>query len=132
MSGKERNLRGKGEFDYDYVNDILFFKVKDRNYEKSIEFDNFVLDVDDENFVVGIQIYDASEYFRISKNYLRVAVKWELQAKVTPLTASESKIEIRLMFQIKVRNRILQPEPIITQNVNDSLQESKMICVPAK
>lgn len=132
MNGKVRNLKGKGEFDYDYLNDILFFKVKDRNYERSIEFDNFVLDIDDKNFIVGLQIFDASEYFRIRKNYLRVAVKWQLQARVTPLNDTESKIEIRLMFQIEIRNKILQPEPIITQNVRDSLQESNMICVPVK
>ena len=35
---KERNLEAEGEMDYDFVNDILFFKVKDREYNFSLEF----------------------------------------------------------------------------------------------
>ena len=35
MKEQERHLEGIGEMDYDYLNDILFFKVKDREYEKS-------------------------------------------------------------------------------------------------
>lgn len=127
-----RELKGKGEFDYDYLHDILFFKVKGREYEKSIESDNLVIDIDNENFIVGVQIFDASKYFGIPKNYLRVAMSWKLQGRIEQISKSESKIEIRLMFQIKMRNKILQPTPIITQNVRDSLESSKMVCIPAK
>ena len=132
MTRKQRELNAKGEFDYDYLNDILFFKVRNGRYERSIEFDNFVVDVDGNNFIVGLQIFDASEYFGIAKKYLRIAVEWKLQAQVTQISKSESKIEIRLMFQIQIRNKILQPTPIITQNVRDSLEDSNMICVPVK
>lgn len=130
MNKKVKQLKGKGEFDYDYLHDILFFKVRDRKYEKSIELDNLVVDIDNENFIVGVQIFDASKYFGIPKNYLRVAISWKLQAKVEQISKSESKIEIRLMFQVKMRNKILQPEPIITQNVQAQLENSRMVCVP--
>ena len=132
MNEKMRELKEKGEFDYDFLNDILFFKVKNRNYEKSIELDNLVVDIDEENFIIGLQIFDASEYFGISKNHLRFALNWRLQATVKKISESESKIEIRLMFQVNVRNKIIQPEPIITQNVRDSLESSRMMCVPVK
>ena len=33
----QNRLEGKGEVDYDYKHDILFFKVKSREYAKSIE-----------------------------------------------------------------------------------------------
>ena len=29
---KEKHLKGKSEVDYDYEHDILFFKIKDRDY----------------------------------------------------------------------------------------------------
>jgi uncharacterized protein YuzE len=130
MNEKMRELRAKGEFDYDYAHDILFFKVKDREYERSFELDNFVLDVDGEGFIVGFQIFQASEYFSVQRKYLQLAMGWELQAKAEKISESESRIEIRLIFQVVIRNKILQPEPIITHNIQDSLENAKVICVP--
>jgi len=130
MTDGMKELREKGEFDYDYSHDILFFKVRNREYERSIELDNLVLDVDEEGFIVGLQIFDASAYFGIDRKYLRAAMTWELQVRTEKISKSESRIEVRLMFQVVVRNKILQPEPIITQNIRDSLPDSKVVCVP--
>ena len=132
MNEKRRMLTKRGEFDYDYLHDILFFKVKNREYEKSIELDNIIVDIDNENFIVGIQIFEASEYFDIPRKFLKTAISWKMQATIDKISDSESRIEVRLMFQIKIRNRIVEPNPIITQNVKDSLPNSKMICIPAR
>lgn len=131
MNGKMKELRVKGEFDYDYAHDILFFKVKNREYERSFELDNFVLDLDEEGFIVGFQIFEASKYFCLEKKFLKVAMRWKMQAKAERIGESESRIEIRLMFQIMIRNKILQPEPIITHNIRDSLQNARVVCMPA-
>ena len=130
MNEKMKELKAKGEFDYDYSHDILFFKVKNREYDRSFELDNFVLDVDEEGFIVGFQIFEASTYFSVERKYLKVAMHWKMQAKAERISESESRIEIRLMFQIMIRNKILQPEPIITHNIQDSLQNAKVVCVP--
>ena len=132
MNGKAKNLTRKGEFDYDFIRDILFFKVKDRQYERSLELDNLVIDIDEENFIVGLQIFDASKYFGIPKVYLRVAFSWKMQASVSKISEEESKVEVRLMFQIKRRNKILQPEPIITHSIRDSMEDSRMVCTVDK
>lgn len=132
MTNRRRLLNRKGEFDYDYLHDILFFKIRNREYDRSIEIDNAVIDIDNQNFIVGVQIFDASKYFDIPKKFLRDVVEWRFQATIDKISASESRLEIRLMFRIKIRNKILQPTPIITQNVKDSLPDSKMVCVPAK
>src|SRR3989338_1676025 len=42
MMEKHLDGTGKGEFLYDYNNDILMFKIKDRDYKNSVEFQNFV------------------------------------------------------------------------------------------
>ena len=132
MNGKARQLKGKGEFDYDYAHDIIFFKVRNRNYNRSIEFENLVFDVDDENFIVGLQIFEASEYFNIPKKHLRIVTKWQLMANVNQIAQTKSRIEIRLFFEIRIRNRIVQPEPIITHDVDDKMEDSKTVCVPIK
>jgi len=114
---KPRHLEAEGEMDYDYVNDILFFKVKNREYDFSIEFQNMVIDVDEEKFIVGIQIFEASKFLRMSKINLREIPRWRFNAKL-----EDNTIEIRLDYQIKLRNKILGKNPIIIQeNKSESL-----------
>lgn len=132
MNGKMKELKAKGEFDYDYSHDTLFFKVRNREYERSIELDNLVLDIDEEGFIVGLQIFDASKYFYIEKKYLRITKMWKMWTSVKKISESECKLDIRLVFRVVVRNRIVQPTPIITQNIKDHLENSRMVCVPVK
>jgi len=115
---KPRHLEGKGEMDYDYVNDILFFKVSEREYAFSVEFQNMVIDIDEENFIVGIQIFEASKFLRMSKVNLREIPRWKFNAKL-----DNNTIEIRLDYQLKVRNRTFEKNPIIIQeNKSESLK----------
>ena len=107
---KSRHLEAEGEMDYDFVNDILFFKIKDREYSFSIEFQNMVIDVDEEKFIVGIQIFEASKFLRMSKASLREIPKWKFSSKL-----ENNTIEIRLDYQIKIRNKIFEKNPIIIQ-----------------
>ena len=114
---KQRHLEAEGEMDYDYVNDILFFKIKNREYDFSIEFQNMVIDIDEEKFIVGIQIFDASKFLRMSKVNLREIPKWKFSSKL-----ENNTIEIRLDYQLKVRNKIFEKNPIIIQeNKSESL-----------
>ena len=119
-----KKLEGKGEVDYDYENDILFFKLKGRQYDKSIELlDNLVVDVDKEGFLVGIQMFDASEYLNIDKKSLLKIPNWQFTINV-----HENIIEIRLVFQVKVRNKIVEKNPIIAQQMSQKLPDSQLIC----
>ena len=120
---KNKHLEGKGEFDYDYVHDVLFFKVKNRNYDRSIELDRLVVDVDEENFITGIQIFDASEFFGLSKELLRNVSNWHFEASI-----DENKLEVRLIFQTIYRNKIIEPRPIFIEELSESLPNSKVVC----
>ena len=106
---KDRELTGKGEMDYDYSNDILFFKIRNREYSHSIEFENLVIDIDKEEFITGIQIFDASKFLNISKANLKIN-KWQFKARITP-----TSIEIRLFCEVNIRNKIREFSPIIVQ-----------------
>ena len=110
---KERKLEAEGEMDYDFLNDILLFKVKDREYNFSIEFQNMVVDIDDEQFIVGIQIFEASEFLKINKEYLRRITKWQFKSR---LQGNEFRIE--LYYQVIIRNKIINNNlyPIIVQH----------------
>jgi len=120
---KPRILEAEGEMDYDYVNDILFFKVKNREYDFSIEFQNMVIDVDKEQFVVGIQIFEASKFLRMSKINLREIPKWQFKSKI-----EEGIIELRLNYQLQIRNKIYEKSPIIIQENKSGLPSPQMVC----
>ena len=119
---KPRHLEAEGEMDYDYVNDILLFKVKNREYDFSLEFQNMVIDVDEEKFIVGIQIFEASKFFMMSKINLREIPKWQFKARI-----ENNIIELRLNYQLKIRNRIFEKSPIIIQENKSNLPSPQMV-----
>lgn len=118
----EKHLEAEGEMDYDYVNDILFFKIKDREYDFSLEFQNMVIDVDKENFITGIQIFNASEFLGIPKVNLRTIPKWRFKSRI-----DKGVIEIRLFYQINIRNKIIEKTPIIIQENTANLPSPQMV-----
>ena len=83
-----------------------------------------MIDVDKEGFLVGIQIFDASEFLNLDKKELLSIPKWFFNANVY----DGNKIDIRLTFQIKIRNKIVEKNPIIAQQINQKLPNSEMIC----
>ena len=121
MTEKHLDGTGKGEFLYDFSNDILMFKVKDRDYKISAEFQNFVADIDIEGFVTGIRIFDASKVFRIDKFTLKNIVTWGFETVV-----ESGMITIRLTFASKVRNKEV-PIENFTQQLTTSLNGYNLI-----
>ncbi len=119
---KPKHLEAEGKMDYDYVNDILFFKVKNREYNFSVEFQNMVIDIDKEEFIVGIQIFNASKFLEISKINLREIPKWQFRSKI-----EDGVIEIRLNYHLKIRNRIIGKNPIIIQENKSGLPSPQIV-----
>lgn len=123
----------KGEVDYDFKQDILFFKTKNREYDRSIEMDNIVLDIDSKGFIVGIQIFEASKFLRMEKVKLKSIPDWEFNVATEQMEyqgKQVTKIEIRLMFKVNVRNKIVEKNPIIMpQPIMGALPDSSLVCV---
>ncbi len=119
---KERRLEAEGEMNYDYVNDLLFFKVKDREYDFSFEFQNMVIDVDKEKFITGIQVFDASKFLGMQKINLREIPKWQFKARI-----NKGIIELRLFYQLKIRNKTIEKTPIIIQENRANLPSPQMV-----
>lgn len=102
---KNKKLIGKGEFLYDYKYDILTFKIKDRNYKRSIEIQNFTIDIDDQDFVTGIRVFDASKVFGVDKYVLKNIVHGGFKANV-----EKNVITIILRFMGIQRNKLIFTE----------------------
>jgi uncharacterized protein YuzE len=102
MVEKEKYLEKEGSFDYDYVNDILFLKVNGREYAFSIELSDYVIDLDTEGFVVGLQIFNASSYFGMAKGILREVKNWKLEARI-----KDRVIEVKLLFSFCCGNEFI-------------------------
>ena len=120
---KEKTLEFAGECDYDYKYDILFFKVKGRQYLKSIELGNLIIDLDSEKFLNGIQVLEASKFLGLEREKLREILTWNFVGRI-----EDNKIEVRLEFQVKSRNLIIEKNSIIIQNINDDLPNSQIVC----
>ena len=94
------DARGKGEWSYDDNHDILFLKIREREYEKSIDFENLVIDIDTTGFATGIQLFDASQLLNSNKDALRKIKDWEFRIKI-----ENNLITVQLMLNIAKRNR---------------------------
>lgn len=101
MAGRKHlSAPGQGEFFYDYGEDLLLFKIKDRNYKRSVELQNFVADIDEEGFVTGVRIFDASKVFGVDKYSLRNITSMEFRSDV-----EKNVITITCTFTSKMRNK---------------------------
>ena len=123
MINKEKYLGKEGAFDYDYVNDILFFKVDEREYAFSVELLDYVIDLDIEGFVVGLQIFDASKHFGMNKNSLREVKNWRLEARIRA-----GVIEVKLIFTSILRNKMIEKNPILVQRIDGNIADSRVVC----
>ena len=125
---KHLDAKGKGEFSYDYRNDILLFKTKNRDYQKSIDFDNFTLDIDTKGFITGIRIFDASKIFGLSKMALNNIKQFEFNTR-----AEEKVITIQLKFMSVLRNKpqIIGGENFVREAFRSKIEDSELICTAA-
>jgi uncharacterized protein YuzE len=124
METKHLDAKGKGEVDYDYKNDILLFKITGREYKKSLDFENLVLDVDTEGFITGIQLFEASKLFKIPKDALLKIRRWEFNAKV-----EDKIITVQIVFEALKRNRVVVERGHNLQRESSSpLRNSEALC----
>lgn len=123
------------KLDYDFENDILFcsknndqkfskifdffyMSAKNRKYSSSIDYDNFILDLDENNKIVGLEILSASNLFNLSKLQLQ-SLK---QAKFEFIIDSK-KIKINIHLEILFRNK-QENSNLILNELNDYFKNS--------
>ena len=125
MINKYLDAKGKGEYAYDYKNDLLLFKIKNREYLKSIDFGNLVFDIDKEGFITGLRVFDASAVLKIPKLALKNIRHFEFSTKV------ENKvITAQLRFMAVLRNKpvIKLGQDFVREALNSKINDSEVIC----
>ena len=116
-------IKTSAVWDYDLKHDILLLKAKGREYGRSIEAGNLVIDVDAENFVSGLQIFDASVFLKTTKSSLR-----DLRGLRFESILQGNSLEIHLVFNVVVRNKVIEKNPIIVHSMSEALPDSRMVC----
>jgi len=75
------------KYDYDSMDDVLYIQNSVKKVVESVQFaEDIVLDLDNENKVIGIEIFYASEFFNlfnkeINKDFLSNLQKASIQYK---------------------------------------------------
>ena len=118
-----KKMKEKGEMDYDDEYDILSFKTSEGEYYKSVELDHMTVDVDKEGHIIGIQLFKASAFLEVDKDVLRNLLHWELHVKI-----ENGIIEIRIAFSFKQKDKLIEKNPIIMQNLPSALPDSEVAC----
>jgi Protein of unknown function (DUF2283). len=58
------------KYDYDLENDSAFFYGTGKKYKKSMDLNGIILDMSEDDYVMAIEVLDASKKFNISKTDL--------------------------------------------------------------
>lgn len=113
--------------DYDLQNDSIFFYGGDNNYKSSIDLDGIIIDFNEANYLMSIEILDASERFKISKYNLQHIKSFSMAIKIT-----EENIQVTMNIEISIRNgsvaRSLEALTINSMNIPPSTQEIAANC----
>jgi len=115
------------KYDYDLQNDSIFFYGEYKNYKSSIDLDGIIIDFNEENYLMSIEILDASERFGVSRYSLRDIKIFNATIKIT-----KDNIQLTMAIEIAKRNgsvaRSLEALTINSMNIPPSTQEIAISC----
>jgi len=94
------------KFDYDFENDTIFFYGTDKKYKTSIDIDDIILDVCEDNSAIAIEILDASKKFNVPKSDLSSDLSNILHFNAE-ISVSKETIKVIMKLVIKKRNGLI-------------------------
>lgn len=114
------------KLDYDHITDIIYLRETHAKYKKSIQINpNLILDLNDENKVIGFEILNFSKDSGISKELLKTIVSWKVI-----LNANSDTIKITINLVSKSRNKE-QNSTYVTDTLGTSLIKESSFIVSA-
>ena len=117
-------LKGKGTYDYDYENDIVFVHIKGIKSDDAIDHDPFIIDLDEQKRIVGIEILGVSKLFNLPKIFFKNLVKGSLKANI-----KGNYITIVLDMASKIRNSIKEKSVIFQREKDKFVKNVAVECV---
>lgn len=113
------------KYDYDYQNDSIFFYGEDGKYKSSIELEGIIIDFNEDDYLVGIEILDASEKFNVSKADLLNIKNFN-----ATMTISKEIIEVKMKIEYFKRNKLIDMNlNALTQNTMNLPSSTQGIAV---
>jgi uncharacterized protein YuzE len=96
----QKTISRKGDAaDYDMENDSFFAYSSKMKYKASIDLDGIILDIAEDNSIMGVEILDISSRLGISKYDVRNYKSLEMAVDI-----SESVIKVEITFSVLKRN----------------------------
>ena len=117
-------LKGKGIYDYDYENDILFVHIKGIKSDDAIDHDPFIIDLDNQKRMIGIEVLGVSELFNLPKLFFKNVVKGSLKANV-----KGKNITVVIDMVSKIRNSIREKSVIFQREKDKFVKNVAVECV---
>ena len=115
------------KYDYDLQNDSIFFYGEDRKYKSSVELEGIILDFNEEDYLIGIEILDASEKFKVSKADLLNIKNFD-----ATITINKENIDVRMKMEYYKRNKLIDTNlnalTLNTMNLPSSTQGIAVTC----
>ena len=115
------------KIDYDYDNDVIFFYNENKSYDFSIDTEGIILDLSEDNYVMDIEISNASKRFGVSKSDLRAVKRFKADINI-----DKDNIEISMKLEIQKRNRLFDKFfnalALNTMNIPPSRQDMAASC----
>jgi hypothetical protein len=115
------------KYDYDLQNDSIFFYGEDKKYKSSVELEGVILDFNEEDYLTGIEILDASEKFNISKADLLNIKNFD-----ATIIISKENIDVQMKMEYYKRNKLIATNlnalTLNTMNLPSSTQGIAVTC----
>ncbi|AKB74608.1 hypothetical protein MSLAZ_1347 [Methanosarcina lacustris Z-7289] len=115
------------KYDYDIQSDSIFFYGSDKKYRSSIDLDGIILDVSEDDYIMGIEILDVSEKFNVSKMDLSSIKHFEANIEISKENIKIS-MEMRLFKRNGLINRCLDTLGLNSMNLPVSTQGIALNC----
>lgn len=109
------------QIDYDLENDILFISNEDK-IKTSIDIGDFVLDVNNSNFICGMEIMDASENLGVSKEILN-----NIQSMKMSVTYKTNHAYVLLVISFKKQGKAVNVPIPLTINLGHKIPKKDVL-----
>lgn len=123
---EKRHLEAKA-YDYDFVNDSIFFYKEGEKYRSSLEFNGIILDFSEDDYLMNLEMLDVSEKFNVSKSDLL-----NLKQFNATINIDKNNIKITMTMEVLKRNQIfaksMEALTINNMNIPSGTQEIGVIC----
>ena len=115
------------KYDYDLQNDSIFFYGEDKKYKSSVELEGVILDFNEEDYLTGIEILDASEKFNVSKADLLNIKNFN-----ATIIINKENIDVQMKMEYYKRNKLIDTNlnalALNTMNLPSSTQGIAVTC----